>query len=78
MEFANIDELLKKYVNAETTLDEEAYLKGYFSSEDIAPHLAEYQIMFTYFKTSNKDRFNIIMEAFAKYSEEGMPFQKFD
>tara|TARA_B100000767_G_scaffold275635_1_gene313903 strand:+ start:12358 stop:12816 length:459 start_codon:yes stop_codon:yes gene_type:complete len=57
MEFANIEELLKKYINAETTLEEEAYLKAYFSSEDIAPHLAEYQIMFTYFKTSKKDRF---------------------
>ena len=57
MEFANIEELLKKYINAETTLKEEAYLKAYFSSEDIAPHLAEYQIMFTYFKTSKKDRF---------------------
>ena len=55
MELANIEKLLVKYENAETTLKEEDALRTYFASNKVAPHLKEYQLLFNYFK-SNTDK----------------------
>jgi hypothetical protein len=55
MELANIERLLVKYENAETTLKEEDALRTYFASNKVAPHLKEYQLLFNYFK-SNTDK----------------------
>ena len=54
MELANIERLLVKYENAETTLKEEDTLRTYFASNKVAPHLKEYQLIFNYF-ISNTD-----------------------
>lgn len=57
MELAKVEKLLERYVNAEATLEEEALLKAYFLSDAVAPHLEEYQMMFTYFQTSKDEIF---------------------
>jgi len=57
MELANIEKLLEKYENAETTIAEEKALKNYFLSDNVAPHLEEYQALFGYFSTSKNERF---------------------
>jgi len=57
MELANIEKLLEKYENAETTIAEETALKNYFSKGNVAPHLQEYQALFGYFSTSKNERF---------------------
>jgi hypothetical protein len=54
MESVKIEKLVHKYLEAETSLEEEAILKNYFSQENIPLHLQEYQPMFTYFSQSAK------------------------
>lgn len=55
MELANIEKLLQKYLNAETSIAEENKLKNYFLSNNVAPHLEEYQALFGYFSISKKE-----------------------
>ena len=62
MELANIEKLVAKYENAETTLQEEAILRDYFLSDKVAPHLEEYQLMFTYFQASQGETYNKTLE----------------
>jgi len=56
MELNKIEKLISKYLDAETSIKEEKLLKKYFSEEDVPLHLKEYQIMFTYFSNSDKDK----------------------
>ena len=57
MELANIEKLVEKYLNAETTLQEETTLKNYFTGGNVAPHLQEYAYMFNYFASTKDETF---------------------
>ncbi|MGK0308036.1 MAG: hypothetical protein ACI8RP_000994 [Urechidicola sp.] len=57
MESNRIDQLLVKYLDAETTLQEEALLQDYFQNSNVAPHLEEYRALFGYFAESKTERY---------------------
>ncbi|MEM1003288.1 MAG: hypothetical protein AAGH46_11635 [Bacteroidota bacterium] len=52
-----IEELLTKYEDVETTLQEEQELRDYFTSDEVAPHLEYYRPLFQYFAASQKEEF---------------------
>jgi len=53
----NIEKLLEKYDNGETSLKEEQVLKNYFTSDTVAPHLEMYKPMFEYFLVNKQEQF---------------------
>jgi len=57
MESNNIEQLLDKYLNAETTISEEAVLQDYFTNGQVAAHLEEYKVLFEYFAENKSERF---------------------
>ena len=58
MELAKIEKLVDKYLEAETTLEEEKTLKEYFSKSDVPEHLLAYKDLFSYFKNSSLEKSN--------------------
>ncbi len=55
MDSKHIDELLNKYWNCETSLEEEAQLRQYFSATEVPDHLREAANLFRYFENSRKN-----------------------
>jgi hypothetical protein len=62
MELASIEKLVEKYLNAETSVQEETTLRDYFLSDNVAPHLEEYQLMFSYFQFSKDETYTKTIE----------------
>ena len=58
MELNNIEQLLEKYFEGETSIAEELQLKEYFNSEHVASHLEVHKPLFSYFSQSKKDKMN--------------------
>lgn len=57
MELASVKILLGKYMEGETTVAEEAQLRGYFSGDEVAPELEAYRPLFAYFSEARDERF---------------------
>ena len=55
MELTNIEKLVEKYENAETSLQEEQELKAYFQKDDVPAHLLAYKALFNYFDQSSQE-----------------------
>lgn len=51
----NIEKLLDKYFDGETSLQEENTLKTYFAKSNVPEHLQQYQAMFAYFAQNKKE-----------------------
>ncbi len=56
MEYKNIKELMKKYWDGETNLQEESTLKTYFAGADVHPTLEQYKSLFTYYSIAREDK----------------------
>lgn len=69
MELANIEKLVEKYLNAETTLQEETTLKNYFKEGSVAPHLQEYAYMFNYFAIAKDETYTKTIQLEPKKSK---------
>lgn len=55
MEYKEIEELLNRYFEGDTTLEEEARLKEYFSRQGLPPEQLPMQEMFRYFAEARLD-----------------------
>jgi hypothetical protein len=56
MELHNIELLLEKYFQGETSIAEEKELQNYFSSADVAQHLIQYKPLFSYFTQAREEK----------------------
>jgi len=61
MELVQIEQLLNKYLEGNTSIAEERELKTYFSSNNVALHLQPYKSMFGYFKNQEEIQFTKIL-----------------
>jgi hypothetical protein len=57
MEYNQIESLLEKYFDGETSIEQEKQLTNYFSSDNVAQHLQQYQLMFKYFEKEKQTTF---------------------
>ena len=48
MDYKYIEQLLDKYFECQTTLEEEQILRAFFAQEDVPAHLLSYRELFTY------------------------------
>ncbi len=59
----DIDTLLTKYLDAETTIEEEKILKVYFSGDDVAPKHLEYKSLFGFYTVASEMTMDIPFNA---------------
>ena len=57
MVFNDIEKLLERYENAETSLQEEEQLRQYFAQDEIEPSLEVYRPMFAYFSKTQTEQY---------------------
>tara|TARA_B110001450_G_scaffold60200_1_gene56947 strand:+ start:2592 stop:3005 length:414 start_codon:yes stop_codon:yes gene_type:complete len=70
MELANIEKLIEKYLDGETTLQNEKTLRTYFKEGIVPPHLQEYAYLFRYFANTKDETFAKTIELESKKSKK--------
>ena len=55
MNYQYIEQLLERYWQGETNLDEEQILRSFFCQEDVPAHLRQYSDYFAYVKASKEE-----------------------
>lgn len=66
MELTNIESLLLKYEEGNTSLEEERALKDYFTSEEVPDHLKEYKMIFAFSTKAKKASYSKEVKVDAK------------
>ena len=54
MDYKYINQLLERYWNCETSLEEEGILRAFFSQKDVPVELRQYQSLFAYQQMESK------------------------
>mgnify|MGYP000110997543 FL=1 len=57
MDFKYIEQLLERYWRCETSLEEEAQLRAFFTKEEIPEHLLRYKDLFVYQQFQQEEHF---------------------
>jgi len=57
MALDKIEDLIKKYFDAKTTIKEETRLRQFFSQDIIPSHLVDYKALFNYFESKKLEKF---------------------
>ena len=57
MASTEIEKLIEKYENGETSIKEEKQLKAYFAQNNVEPHLELYRPLFQYFGETKKESY---------------------
>ena len=76
MNTKEIEELLERYYEGETTLAEEKLLKEFFSLDEVPEHLRQHQAMFRYFTAeasqtlNNEEQEKVLMRRISQFEKE--------
>jgi hypothetical protein len=70
MDTKKIEQLLEKYFEGETSLEEEKMLRNYFATEDIPDHLTSYRDQFRYIKELSQSATSDDFNAFGKINKD--------
>lgn len=57
MELVEIEKLLERYFEGNTSVSEEEQIREYFRGEDVATHLQQYKPMFNYLSKAREERY---------------------
>lgn len=60
MELNEIEILIEKYFDGETTIEQENKLRTYFLSDNVASHLQQYQAIFGFYADAKKEKAPVI------------------
>lgn len=71
MELFEIQILIDKYLEGETSLQEESQLEKYFTSGEVHPSLSQYSALFSYFDQSRKEGTEVNLPSETKASKSG-------
>ena len=66
---SDIDAILEKYWNAETSLDEEAQLRAYFTGDEVASKHEQFKDMFTFFEVSGSRKSDLDLSSILRDTE---------
>lgn len=55
MDYKYIEQLVERYWQAETSIEEEEILRAFFNQKDVPAHLAKYRTIFTYQQREKSD-----------------------
>lgn len=73
----NIEELLNRYFEGETSAAEEQELRRFFASGDVPAHLSAYQPLFAYFDEERAEKKDWAEEIWSEVTAEPLPAGRF-
>lgn len=73
----NIDELLNRYFEGETSAEEEQKLRRFFASGDVPENLSAYKPLFAYFDEEIAAERDMAEEIWAEIAPEALPEKRF-